>query len=735
MNQKIINSADHAEAVTYALREGKHANRDAKKRERNDERDKDEREHKKNREGNPERDRSKKNSSVQEKSKDSKDRKECEIIGGNMDGRTAFELAREFGLSRNLRRALRKAVFHVSLSLKKGEKLTDEQWCKLVAKYMARMGFKHCQYVIIKHGDKAHEHVHVIASRIRLTDGRAVPDSKSYRRGEEICRQLEKEFNLSRGVPSREATRRAQSQGEKAYTERTGRPSVRVRLQSSVDLAIKDKPSLKVFVERLNGKGIEVLQKLDESKKVLGLSFKLDGIAMRGRSLGKAYSWPQLQQRGVSHEHNREDETRRDWNKPGVDHQGKAGEGRDQPAGAGRDFRGDRTGREKVPGGAEPEVKRAVSTPAAPGGVERTAGATGAADAGRATRSREILEADGARVAGSQDSQGRGGRKHSGDRLEDRRTSLPDGRHHGKLRGGNPEVSAGGGTDFQRDAKAPASRGSRVEKNSSSASGASGRKSKNSLGDERSAGWVAGEDRQGGGEVEQRAPNLEPGRGRRVEGTLARGGRDAQTVEQETPSHGAAGSGALDHPADRATDHAAEMANQSGHIRIIEGADCSQLRDSAESHSLGLGNGAAEIDARPAPGTGELSGSGDRAEPERGRTEGVNRPDNSEDINRLQGLEQAFRILGIEAEVGLGIETELSRSAAILELVGAGRKDLEARDSAQDRETIDRDMVANTYQDQREKAEIEVQEQVRPESNRSDLEKSPKTVVEIVLEL
>lgn len=62
--------------------------------------------------------------------------------------------------------------------------------------YLKGMEFSGSQYVVYRHTDRDHDHIHVIACRGRLTDGTAVRDSWQYRRSEVLVGQLEQEFGL-----------------------------------------------------------------------------------------------------------------------------------------------------------------------------------------------------------------------------------------------------------------------------------------------------------------------------------------------------------------------------------------------------------------------------------------------------------------------------------------------------------------------------------------------------------
>lgn len=91
------------------------------------------------------------------------------VIGGNMSGDNQQSLAKEFGISRRLRPDVERPVWHNSLRLPKGEKISDELFVKIADDYMQRMGFSDLhQRVYILHDDEDGQHIHIIADRIAL---------------------------------------------------------------------------------------------------------------------------------------------------------------------------------------------------------------------------------------------------------------------------------------------------------------------------------------------------------------------------------------------------------------------------------------------------------------------------------------------------------------------------------------------------------------------------------------
>lgn len=135
----------------------------------------------------------------------------AEIIGGNMYGETPRALAAEFRSFRELRPEVERAVFHASLAAPHGEQLDNPQWAAIADEYAERMGFGQSPYVVIRHHDTEHEHVHVVASRVDV-GGRVVSQEWDHYRGQDVLRGIERAHGLEQVAsswesPSRQLTR------------------------------------------------------------------------------------------------------------------------------------------------------------------------------------------------------------------------------------------------------------------------------------------------------------------------------------------------------------------------------------------------------------------------------------------------------------------------------------------------------------------------------------------------
>ena len=204
-------------------------------------------------------------------------------------------LAVEFQLASRLRSSVTKCVYHASISVSPSENLSDRQWVEIARAYLRGMEFNGNQYVIYRHTDTQHDHIHIVANRIRITDGSVVNDSWQYRRAEMVLRQLEEQFGLSRTPCSWEKNKRAPTTGEIRRQRRTGEVNKRSQLQALIKQSLNSKPPLDEFIRRLSDKGVSVRLIKSEEGKIEGISYKLDDIAFQGRQLGKDFAWTSLE--------------------------------------------------------------------------------------------------------------------------------------------------------------------------------------------------------------------------------------------------------------------------------------------------------------------------------------------------------------------------------------------------------------------------------------------------------
>ena len=90
-----------------------------------------------------------------------------------------------------------KVVGHISLSFsaQDSSKLSNEWMAQIAREYMEKMGIKDTQYIIGRHFDKEHPHVHIAFNRID-NNGKTISDRNDRFRSEKICKELTAKYGL-----------------------------------------------------------------------------------------------------------------------------------------------------------------------------------------------------------------------------------------------------------------------------------------------------------------------------------------------------------------------------------------------------------------------------------------------------------------------------------------------------------------------------------------------------------
>ncbi|MGB3149602.1 MAG: relaxase/mobilization nuclease domain-containing protein, partial [Maribacter sp.] len=94
------------------------------------------------------------------------------------------------------RNATKNRYAHISLNLPHGEHLDDKTFLKISEEYMNNMGYGKQPYVVVRHNDTKHEHVHIVTTNVK-EDGKVLGIFNSYRRNIATHQYLERKYDLS----------------------------------------------------------------------------------------------------------------------------------------------------------------------------------------------------------------------------------------------------------------------------------------------------------------------------------------------------------------------------------------------------------------------------------------------------------------------------------------------------------------------------------------------------------
>lgn len=233
------------------------------------------------------------------------DKGEAIVLDTNLASNSVVQQAKEFNVIRQLKSNLSKAVYHVSLNLpyKDTNKLSNHEFSNLARDYLEGMGFDENQYIVYKHFDVDHSHIHIVANRVNFS-GNVVSDSQDYKRSEAIIRKLEQKYNLSELIRKQESN--VLSKGEIEKCLRTGDVPERLELQNILLEILNQDLLMKDFIDRLKLKGVNV--KINQSLTtgfISGISFEYKGTFYKGSKIHKNFSWNNIKTKIITNEQNR----------------------------------------------------------------------------------------------------------------------------------------------------------------------------------------------------------------------------------------------------------------------------------------------------------------------------------------------------------------------------------------------------------------------------------------------
>ena len=106
-------------------------------------------------------------------------------------------IARSFIAQSRFNPKVGKFIGHISLSFSEQAlpHLTDELMVRISREYMMKMGICDTQYIIGRHHDKEHPHVHIAFNRID-NNGRTISDRNDRYRSERVCKELTRKYGL-----------------------------------------------------------------------------------------------------------------------------------------------------------------------------------------------------------------------------------------------------------------------------------------------------------------------------------------------------------------------------------------------------------------------------------------------------------------------------------------------------------------------------------------------------------
>lgn len=193
-----------------------------------------------------------------------------------------------FQTQARMRPGLKNFVGHISLSFAPQDtpKLTDGFMAEVAKDYMKKMGITGTQYVVFRHKDQPHGHVHIVYNRVR-NDGTAITGDSNFRKSIAVTKALTREYGLTFGKGKKNVRR-----------ERLrGKDAVKYHLNDTIREAMKSCHDWQSLRAALEAKGIrmEVVQKAGGGGRT-GIIFTYGKMTFSGGQIDRSLTYNHINQ-------------------------------------------------------------------------------------------------------------------------------------------------------------------------------------------------------------------------------------------------------------------------------------------------------------------------------------------------------------------------------------------------------------------------------------------------------
>ena len=191
-----------------------------------------------------------------------------------------------------------KVVGHISLSFSSQDspKLNNEWMAKVAHEYMEKMGIKDTQYIIGRHFDKEHPHVHIAFNRID-NNGKTISDRNDRLRSEKICKELTAKYSLYFACGKENVKEHRLKEPDKTKYE----------IYQALKAEIARCRDWKALLAHLEKENIDVRFKYKgNSQEVQGIIFEKNGYHFNGSKVDRNFSYSKID--FALHQNNREHE-------------------------------------------------------------------------------------------------------------------------------------------------------------------------------------------------------------------------------------------------------------------------------------------------------------------------------------------------------------------------------------------------------------------------------------------
>ena len=196
------------------------------------------------------------------------------------------DIIRSFCTQAAMNPRISKPVGHIALSYSAVDapKLTDEKMVQLAQEYMREMKITDTQYIIVRHQDREHPHVHIVFNRID-NNGKTISDRNDMYRNEQVCKRLKAKHGLYFAGGKEQVKQHRLKEPDKSKYE----------IYTAVKNEIGKSKDWQQLQQRLAEKGITIqFKRKGKSDEIQGISFSKGEYTFKGSEIDRSFSFSKL---------------------------------------------------------------------------------------------------------------------------------------------------------------------------------------------------------------------------------------------------------------------------------------------------------------------------------------------------------------------------------------------------------------------------------------------------------
>ena len=179
-----------------------------------------------------------------------------------------------------------KKVGHISLnfSVQDKDKLTNSTMAEIAREYMDKMSICNTQYIIGRHFDKEHPHIHILYNRID-NEGKTISDRNDRFRSSKICKELSLAHGLYIPLGKRNVKINRLREPDRS----------RYQIYKILEQAVSKSTNWKDLIEKLEKQEVKTSFKYKgQSDEIQGVTFEKNGFRFSGSKVDQKYSYSKI---------------------------------------------------------------------------------------------------------------------------------------------------------------------------------------------------------------------------------------------------------------------------------------------------------------------------------------------------------------------------------------------------------------------------------------------------------